>query len=1601
MKTLFRLLIILILVSAPLLGQNRIKMVLYGSGAQIAEGDDDFRQVIFFKVPSDFKDSLYLRLYDPDCGGDNDLKYGEWNTTTLFTLKGDSGVAAVASGLAEDGGEILFSKDFGVDDFYNRGWYSFHSFLPSEGELKDGYYYFLLNVFGTGGDDANVYDYFISTRPEKNLPVNGIEYFCYKPTIRLTSADDFASIRFFADEDINSVIINEFDLRNASLKFNTAFRTVVISDVSSQGEWKQHEVTLEELDKNRVCEVAFGQGGESPNDATFKITDQDGNPLPVILPVLAGRKNSRPVISKIVTTLSDCNTLVFDAQKSTDKDGDFLDFYWDFGDGKTAEGSRIAHTYEEMKDYNILLIVTDRSGQVANSSFERFTITVNKPPVAVASEDMIAAPGDKLQFNSAGSIDPDGNLTGYSWEFGDGASAEGQIVEHSYEKPGDYRVLLRVTDDSDSPCNNATDRLKVWVNDSPKANAGDDIKGAIDEQLAFSGERSYDTDGEIIGYTWDFGDGSGGEGMIVTHAYAQPGYYKVTLTVNDDAGVANSSDSDQMEVFVNDPPVPEAGADVVVAIDEIVPYNAGQSKDSDGKLINYKWDFGDGKSADGANVEHAYSAPGKYTVTLTVKDNSGTKNDTESDTRLIIVNDPPVAVAGPDTVITQSLFTFNALKSYDNDGTITKYLWDFGDGSKGEGEGPVHNYSAPGTYTVNLKVIDDTKTSNNNSDDNFTLVVNKKPVADAGRDIVAAPGEELIFDGSGSFDEDGRIEKFEWEFGDGASGDGSSVRHAYEKPGIYMVNLKVSDNTGHPGAIAYDEAKVTINHSPSAIAGNSLKAAPGDKIILDASSSYDIDGTIAGWEWKIEGTGEQFDTPKAEFSIGQPGTYTAKLTVRDNAGVSNSYDNDELKIFINSAPVANAGSDIHTCSTMLTFDASASADPDGDALKYVWDMGDGAEKKEGIKIIHNYDHGGNYPVSLTVSDPHNLANSVSTTSVIVRINQPPVAEAGEDIILCAGTVTLFNAGKSFDPEGGLLAFYWDFGDSTTGEGLNPSKVYNTGGVYKVSLRVEDDSGLPCNFDTDQMVVKVVESPVADAGSDMVVCANTEVKFDGSKSSDFDGVVNGYEWNFGDGETGGGVSPVHIYKNAGTYAVTLTITGDESEGCDNTDTDEITVTVIDAPKASFDCACAYPVNSPLNFDASNSSGGGAELVSYKWDFGDGTSADGINVTHTYQEPGRYLVSLNIQSDSETECNSAIEQKLVVINAAPVADAGEDIYTGAGLEFVLDASASYDKDGSVTKYYWNIGGADTLSGVRTLWKFQQPGRYPVTLTVVDNSGLENRFATDNIYVNVNEAPHAVIKTTENGCAGELISFSGSNSYDNDGAITQYYWDFGDGMTAEGADAEHSFVMEGTYNVKLTVTDSSGTGNDKGITQTLIRINSQPEIKTASKIYGCPGEFIKLKAAGSDPDGDDLTFSWDFGDGSTGNGSNVEHGWASPGKYNVKVTVDDNFGTGCSSSGQDVEVIINSVPLAIMGYLPEEIFTGGAHDAIVLDASKSSDPDGDALTYKWTIDDGTEKYGKKLLHYFTKPGKYLITLTVSDGKGTGCSEASTSMSVEVKSR
>ncbi|HEX8510950.1 MAG TPA: PKD domain-containing protein [Propionibacteriaceae bacterium] len=313
--------------------------------------------------------------------------------------------------------------------------------------------------------------------------------------------------------------------------------------------------------------------------------------------------------------------------------------------------------------------------------------------------------------------------------------------------------------------------------------------------------------------------------------------------------------------------------------------------------------------------------------------------------------------------------------------------------------------------------------------------------------------------------------------------------------------------------------------------------------------------------WRVGGDNSWGGDPFFAGSIDEVAVYSSALT---SAQVRAHYlaspaAGDTLPA--NSAPVAafTSSCDGDTC----TFDASGSTDPDGTVASYAWDFGDG-KTATGATASHSYQTSGTKTVTLTVTDDKRADHSVQhdVTVTVTAANTPPVAALTSS---CVELVCSFDGSTSTDADGTLTTYAWEFGDGEVSTDSKPSHTYAAAGTYPVKLTVTDDGGATDTVTKSATVTAGAnEAPTAAFSSSI---DGLTARLDATGSSDSDGTISTYAWDFGDGSTGTASTPSHTYRGTGTYAVKLTVTDDDGS------TTSLTKSIVVAPAAlaqdSFD------------------------------------------------------------------------------------------------------------------------------------------------------------------------------------------------------------------------------------------------------------------------------------------------------------------------------------------------------------------------------------------------------------------------------------------------
>ncbi len=610
------------------------------------------------------------------------------------------------------------------------------------------------------------------------------------------------------------------------------------------------------------------------------------------------------------------------------------------------------------------------------------------------------------------------------------------------------------------------------------------------EQVNVSGVRHaflsvFKENGSAISYSTLFGGSSsdranavdiGPNGTIYLAGIAE----STDLPTTDDAfrrSLTGKTDAFAIRLALDSKrPHADAGPDQTVEQHTSVVFDGSRSWDDFG-IARWAWSFvydGTPVHLQGERTEFTFDTVGVYEVHLNVTDKSG---NWATDTLNITVLDstPPVAVAGPDLFIDQhETVDITGNSSYDNTG-CTSWLWTFVyDGSTVAVPNVTleFTFDTAGSYVVTLNVSDE---RGNWATDSMIVHVRDitSPSADAGPDIVVDQNEPIVFNGTDSTDNVAIID-WTWSFVDSGNDvilKGQTPAYTFRSPGTYLATLRVEDGEGN---WAEDDVRITVRDvvNPIADAGPDMEVDQFQEVSLDGGSSWD-NVLITRYAWTfLDAEGEFIlEGRVVTHTFIEVGTFDVALNVSDAAG---NWATDRTTVTVRDAipPTAVAGPNrTVTQGETVILDGSGSSDNIG-IVNFTWRIL--LENEDvvlhGSNVSYSFEEIGMKEVTLTVLDGE-FNEDVDTLVITVLDLTPPVALAGDDLVVQVGDTVAFDGSNSTDNVF-IVNWTWSFAYNDTQVmlyGPLPTFTFHSPGNYTVSLVVSDASG---NSATDSLKVTV-------------------------------------------------------------------------------------------------------------------------------------------------------------------------------------------------------------------------------------------------------------------------------------------------------------------------------------------------------------------------------------------------------------------------------------------------------------------------------------------------------------------------------------------------
>jgi len=657
------------------------------------------------------------------------------------------------------------------------------------------------------------------------------------------------------------------------------------------------------------------------------------------------------------------------------------------------------------------------------------------------------------------------------------------------------------------------------------------------------------------------------------------------------------------------------------------------------------------------------------------------------------------------------------------------------------------------------------------------------------------------------------------------------------------------------------------------------------------------------WPTDANGTGRSIELLNAFLDNSDGANWVSSQVASGNLGGNTIWGTPGHPRDESLLPVVNIGPDGNRCGvTEVVLDAG------NEGSKYLWSTG---EETQTITVTSS----GTYSVVVN--------NGIGAAYDTIEVNLVPaiVASAIVPVNACAFTSVSFT-----DSSTDAVSWSWDFGDEGTSTLQNPDHIFSEAGIYTVTLTVQNSYGCSDVFTGD---IEILENNIQWILPE-TLCEGTEALFTDNTSSAQD-----WLWDFGDGNTSVEQNATHTYLGDGNYTVSLTI--NNSFGCNNTASQEVVVhaNTVDWTLPENICQGSAASFADISIAASE----------WLWDFGDGNTSTEQNPDHTYALDGDYTITLTVTNSYG--CISSANQEIVV-NPNPLT------WT-LPVDLCQNIEANFEAtSASAVSWLWDFGDGNTSTEQNPAHAYTNGGNYTVSVEVTNSFGCVNTL-TDNLHVNPNRTAWIL---PEGICQGTEVSFM-----DDSNSAISWLWDFGDDATSTVQNPVHTYLEAGSYDLSLTTTNSFGCTST--ITTTI-------DVNPNTISWTLPSSVCEDTEAEFEDNSDDaVSWLWDFGDDDTSSDQNPSHVYADAGTYTVSLTVINSY--GCDVTVTD-EITVNA--FVIDWEVPEEAC---ANTEVMFEDNTLN-----ATAWLWDFGDDITSAEQNPSHTYESDGSFTVTLTVTNSLG-----------------
>lgn len=1114
-----------------------------------------------------------------------------------------------------------------------------------------------------------------------------------------------------------------------------------------------------------------------------------------------------------------------------------------------------------------------------------------------------------------------GEPTTWKWDLGNGTISHLQNPVTTYLKSGSYTVKLVVenADGTDS----VVKANYIVVSALPKPAFGSSaIGGCFPLDVQFS-DSSIAGSGFITNWKWDFGDGTLSNEQNPLHTYTQAGSFTVVLRITNSKGCTDVVSKTR---YINIENGVKADFSYESQLGCHAPASVNFTNKSVGTgILNYTWDFGDGKTSTEQNPVHQYQQAGVYTVKL-IASNSFECSNTVIKQNAINIGFVKANFAKPDTVCAGASFQ---LKNTSYPSTFISSSWSFGDGTFSDVTNAVKSYNEPGKYTV--KLITDFGSCRDSAIKPIIVLPQREVTFTAVNNIGCNAPMAVTFHNTTT----GAV-SYLWNFGDNTTSTAENPVHTYKKKGEYTVTLTVNSAIGCPGSLIQQSFVKITPPNITSIKNLPLKGCVPATARPVAVISNNVAGSKYVWDFG-DGTSSTDSVPSHTYTI--PGYYNIKLTLTTPTGCIDTFT-AVRGAQVGTKPVSDfSANPLDVCAnTPVNFTDLSTGST---ANNWLWGFGDRTISVE-QNPVHIYGSTGKFTVTLVVSNFGCSDTLKKRTYINVR---PPIARF-DTAFNCNEPLTRDFIDKSTGPK----TWQWNFGDGVTSSAQNVSHSYAFPGTYSVNLTVTNGG---CKHTITKDVVVINEKgnlvPAISEG-----CVNTSIVFNVNNLDTAN--ISSYAWYFkgisGDSAIHANNPATYVYDTAGAWKAAVVVT--DKLKCSDTLYSPVPVAIY-GPQARFGSSNASTCfGNTVNFIDSSVTDGTHSITNYTWNFGEGTSQTYTSApfSHNYSTPGTYNVMLVVKDTYG--CTDTVAKPSFVSVTKPVAQ-----FTPSDSVICPQEPITFNNfsKGVGLTYLWKFGDGTISSDSTPMHLYEALGVYVINLKVTDSNGCSDSTSAT-IKIGTAMADFS-LSDSFSTCPPLVVNLTNhSTNYQT------YNWDFGDGGNSGLVNPSHIYTYPGVYTIKLTL-NSNNSCIDSMVRKVVIQ--GPTGVLNYTSREACNPKKIDFSLQTQNA----VNFIWDFDDGTAiVSGKTTSHTYTSPGTYLPRIILED--ANGCKVPmpavdtikivGIETNISVNNRLICDSGYI------------MFRDSTISNDI---VNSWKWDFGDGTTSTAQSPEHKYTDTGMYSVSL------------------------